>query len=46
MPAIEKSGIKVNFINERWFQFKDCAIIGEAVSIISHLNAEGNWNHK
>ena len=44
MPAIDKIGLRVNFIPEGWIQYMDCAVIGNAVSIVSHKNYEGNFN--
>ncbi len=44
MPAIDKVGLRVNFIPGQWYQYANCAVIGDAVQIVSHLNFSGNFN--
>lgn len=46
MPAIEKAGLKVNFIARPWIQYRDCAVIDEAISLVHHKNFSGNFNEK
>jgi len=46
MPAIDKVGLRVNLIPELWYLYADCAVIGNAVKIISHSHFEGNFNEK
>lgn len=44
MPAIDKSGVRVNPIPEKWVQWKDNASMGGVVAIYHHNNFSGNWN--
>lgn len=45
MPAIEKSGVVVNTINERWVDHYDgTAHIGDIIEMYSHESLEGNFN--
>lgn len=45
MPAIEKSGVVVNQINEHWVDHYDgTAHIGDILEMYSHINKEGNFN--
>lgn len=45
MPAIDKSGVRVNQINEHWVDHYDgTAHIGDILEMYSHLNKEGNFN--
>lgn len=47
MPAIDKSGVIVNKINEHWVDHYDgTAHIGDILEMGMHLNTEGNFNDK
>lgn len=46
MPAIDKVGLRVNFIPELWFDYGNRAVIGDAVQIVGHKHFEGNFNEK
>lgn len=46
MPAIEKSGVRVNMIPEYWMITGNTAIIGNVVEIQQHNNFEGNFNEQ
>lgn len=44
MPAIEKSGVVVNKINEHWIEFNGVASIGDVLEMRPHKSLEGNFN--
>lgn len=44
MPAIDKSGVRVNMIDESWQIAGGRAIIGGVVEIFNHKHFEGNYN--
>lgn len=45
MPAIERSGVVVNQINEHWVDHRDgTAHIGDIIEMKSHAHLEGNFN--
>ncbi len=46
MPAIEQSGVNVNYIQEGYVQYPDGTARreGDGVEISAHLHSEGNWN--
>ncbi len=46
MPAIEKSGVRVNMINERWMQGPGFASMADSIAIFHHKHFEGNYNQK
>lgn len=46
MPAIDRVGLRVNFIDETWINYADCVVIGGAFSIVGHKNFSGNFNEK
>lgn len=47
MPAIDKSGVIVNRINEHWIDHYDgTAHIGDILEMTMHNNFEGNFNEK
>jgi hypothetical protein len=46
MPALTKSPVKVNMVNEHWQIIGNRAIIGGIVEILPHLNNKGNWNEQ
>ncbi len=46
MPAVDKSGVRINPIPEKWVQWKDKATIGGIVALNHHRHFEGNWNEK
>jgi hypothetical protein len=46
MPAVDKSGVRINAVPEKWVQFDGHATMGGVVQIVHHLHTEGNWNEK
>lgn len=44
MPAIEKSGVVVNKINEHWIEIYGVAYIGDILEMRPHISLEGNFN--
>lgn len=46
MSAIERAGLRVNFINEGWISYGGVAVIGDAVELVHHAHFEGNFNEK
>lgn len=44
MPAIDKVGVRINMIPERWVQHEGFASIGGVVAIRHHAHFEGNFN--
>lgn len=46
MPAIDKAGLRVNYINEGWQPVGSMMIIGGVIEIVNHKHFEGNFNEK
>lgn len=46
MPAIEKSGVSVNRINDKWSIIGYTAFIGGIIEMFNHSNLEGNFNEQ
>lgn len=44
MPAIEKSGVNINIIPEKWVQHEGFASMGGMVAITHHKNKTGNFD--
>lgn len=44
MPAIDKVGVRVNQLPDRWEQKKGYATLGGIFNIVHHVNFEGNFN--
>jgi Protein of unknown function (DUF616) len=44
MPAIDKSGVVVNMIDEKWVEKGPVATIGDVVEMRQHANFSGNFN--
>lgn len=44
MPAIDKVGVRVNMMPERWVQHDGFASIGGVIAICHHKNFSGNFN--
>lgn len=46
MPAIDKAGLRVKFINEGWQPVGPMMIIGGVIEIVHHAHFEGNFNER
>lgn len=46
MPAIDKSGVIVNMIDEKWQEHDGVATIGGIIEMRHHANFSGNFNEK
>lgn len=46
MPAVDKTGVRLNIIPERWVQHDGFASIGGVMAICHHKSFEGNFNEK
>lgn len=46
MPCAERVGLKLKLIPKGWVQYRDCAVIDDAISIVHHKHFEGNFNEK
>lgn len=46
MPAIDKVGLRVNFMPDRWVHSAGFATLGGVIAIYHHKHFEGNFNEK
>lgn len=44
MPAIDKSGVRVNFMPDRWVHENGFATLGGVIAIYTHKHFSGNFN--
>lgn len=46
MPALDRAGVNINILPERWVQLDGCASMAGVVKMRHHAHFEGNFNEK